>query len=84
MCYNGLVKDYIHARLGKQDRAILDRLKKATGLSESEIVRHGLHLFARETERRTALDLAGTSVGCVKGGPSDLSTNPDHMDGFGE
>ncbi|MGC1273609.1 MAG: hypothetical protein WBC44_07890 [Planctomycetaceae bacterium] len=22
-------------------------------------------------------------IGCVKGGPSDLSTNPEHMEGFG-
>lgn len=23
-------------------------------------------------------------LGCLSGGPADLSTNPDHMEGFGE
>jgi hypothetical protein len=78
------MKDYIHARLGKQDRALLEQLKKATGLSESELVRHGLHVLARETQRRSALELAGTSVGRFERGPRDLSTNREHLDGFGE
>ena len=78
------MKNYIHARLGKEDRALLEQLKKTTGLSESEIVRHGIHLVARETQRKSALEVAGDSVGCVSGGPSDLSTNPAYMEGFGE
>lgn len=78
------MKDYIHARLGKQDRAMLEQLKKATGVSESELVRQGLQLLARELQQRSALELAGASVGRFEGGPRDLSTNRDHLDGFGE
>jgi hypothetical protein len=78
------MKAYIHARLGKAERAILDDLKKATGMSESDIVRKGLELVAREVKQRSALDLAGSSVGRFAGGPRDLSTNRDHLDGFGE
>jgi hypothetical protein len=78
------MKDYIHARLGKQDREVLERLKKATGLSESDIVRKGLHLVAREVQQRSALDLAGSSVGRFGRGPRDLSTSRDHLEGFGE
>ena len=79
------MKPYIHARLGAADRAALERLKKATGLSESEIVRQGLRLVAQEAQRRqSALDLAGRSVGRFQSGPRDLSTSGTHLEGFGE
>jgi hypothetical protein len=82
------MKAYIHARLSKEERAALDALKKATGHSDSELVRRGLKLVARQVKKTkrplSALDLAGPLVGCVKGGPKDLSTNPKYMDGFGE
>lgn len=79
------MKAYIHARLGKQDRAALDELKETTGQTESEIVRRGLDLVAQEERsRRSALTLAGQSVGRFKGGPRDLSSNRRHLEGFGE
>jgi hypothetical protein len=82
------MKTYIHARLTKDERAALEELKKASGQSESELVRRGLKLVARQVKKTrrplSALDLAGPLVGCVKGGPKDLSTNPEYMDGFGE
>ena len=63
---------------------MLRRLKEATGQSESELVRRGLQLVAaEERRRRSALDLAGSSVGRFKRGPRDLSTNRKHLDGFG-
>ncbi len=85
MCYTPLVKPYVHARVGKEDRALLDRLKHATGQSESDLVRHGLRLVAKELgERPSARELAGPSVGRFERGPRDLSTNRNHVDGFGE
>ena len=78
------MKPYVHARVGKEDRALLDRLTQTTGRSESELVRRGLRLVAQElTAPRSARDLAGPSVGKFKGGPRDLSTNKAHLDGFG-
>jgi hypothetical protein len=78
-------KAYVHARLDNDDRQLLKDLKRRTGQSESELVRRGLRLVAKETRRRlSALDVAGDIVGSVKGGPKDLSTNPKHMEGFGE
>jgi hypothetical protein len=78
------VKTYIHARLGDDDRAALEELKETTGQTESEIVRRGLRLVAQEERRRrSALDLAGRSVGRFKNGPRDLSTNRKHLEGFG-
>ena len=79
------MKAYIHARLGREDRDMLDELKRSTGCSESEIVRRGLQLVATEERRRpSALDLAGPSVGRFKKGPRDLSTNQKHLEGFGK
>lgn len=79
------MKTYIHARLSPEDRAVLDELKQSTGRTESDIVRRGLQLVARETGTRpSALDVAGRSVGRFKKGPRDLSTNKKHLDGFGE
>jgi hypothetical protein len=79
------MKAYIHARLGHEDRATLEELKAKTGQTESELLRRGLQLVAQEERRRrSALDLAGTSVGRFKKGPRDLSTNRKHFEGFGE
>lgn len=80
-----LMEAYIHARISAEDRAVLDELKRSTGRTESEIVRRGLQLVAKEdARRRSALELAGTSVGRFKKGPKDLSTNRKHLEGFGE
>jgi hypothetical protein len=85
LCYSVGVKTYIHARLGKEDRATLAKLRETTRETESDIVRRGLHLVAEEERRRrSALELAGPSVGRFKKGPRDLSTNRKHLEGFGE
>jgi hypothetical protein len=78
------MKAYIHARLSRQDRARLDRLKAATGRSESDLVRLGVQLAERELgSHASALDLAGRSVGRFPGGPPDLSMSRRHLEGFG-
>jgi hypothetical protein len=80
-----LVKTYIHARLSSAERAALERLKAATGRSESELLRQGLALLAAaELQRPSALDAAGRSVGRFTGGPKDLSADSGHLAGFGE
>ncbi len=77
------MKSYIHARLGEEDRLLLEELKRA-GWTETEIVRRGLRLIAAdERGRRSALDLAGHSAGRFRNGPCDLSTHPAHLEGFG-
>lgn len=85
LCYGDAMKAYVHARLSEDDRSVLARLKQSTGRSESEIVRRGLRLMVEEeTRRRSALELAGRSVGRFKKGPRDLSTNKRRLKGFGE
>jgi hypothetical protein len=70
--------------------ARLERAAKKRGQSKSEIVRAALEQFlngapAAPSAARpmSVLDLAGDLVGCVEG-PGDLTTNPKHMEGFGE
>lgn len=76
---------YIHARLAKDDQAVLVGLKKATGQTESQLIRRGLRLMAKElTRQRSALELAGRSVGKFKNAPRDLARNKKHLRGFGE
>jgi Arc/MetJ-type ribon-helix-helix transcriptional regulator len=78
------MKTYIHARLTREDRAILEDLKKTTGRSESELVRRGLRLALEQLARkRSALELAGSSVGKFKKGRRDLAANKKHLEGFG-
>ena len=78
------MKDYIHARLTKEDVAVLEELKAATGESESQLVRRGLRLVRDVVDRgRSALDIARNSAGKFKAGPKDISTSKKHLDGFG-
>jgi Arc/MetJ-type ribon-helix-helix transcriptional regulator len=78
------MKTYVHARLSKEDRVLLEELRRSTGRSESELVRDGLRSIQRQVERkRTALEVAGKSSGKFAGGPKDLSTNKKHLADFG-
>ena len=55
-------------------------------LSKSELVRRALVAYVNQRKGVSvisALDQAGDLVGCFAGGPSDLSSNPRHMDDFG-
>ena len=64
----------------------MNALKKATGKSESELVRNAIEELCRQhRDEPTCYDIAVRMgiVGAVKGGPKDLSTNPKHMEGFG-
>lgn len=78
------MKNYVHARLGAEERAQLEELKRATGDTESALIKRGIQLVhEREVRsRRSVLDVAGRIVGKHRG-PKDLSTNRKHLDGFG-
>lgn len=56
-------------------------------VSKSELVRRALEIYLRQRKSVTpfvsALDQAGDVVGCFSGGPTDLSSNPDHLSLFG-
>jgi hypothetical protein len=79
------VKRYVHARLGPEERALLDELRRATGKSETALVKDGLRLVhEREVQTsRSVLEVARPLIGRFRGGPNDLSTNRRHLDDFG-
>ena len=69
--------------------AQLNEASQRAQLSKSELVRRALanylgHKNAVERGAPSVLALAGDLVGCFGGGPADLSSNPRHLDGFGQ
>ncbi len=70
--------------------SLVKRLKKHAGMRgrpESALVREALENYLSQAQpSRSAYDLARETglIGCVRGGPSDLSTNRKHFQGFGE
>lgn len=64
----------------------LNSLARKSGLSSSQIVRNALtEYFSREDLHNSGsfLDLARDLAGSIEG-PSDLSTNKSHLEGFGK
>ena len=69
---------------GIQDQ--LQAIVHATGKTESEVIREALAEYCEKQGRGpTCYDVAKKAgfLGCVDGGPDDLSTNPRHMESFG-
>lgn len=65
----------------------LEAVAARKGVKPSEIVRQALEEHLKEqAPRESCLDIAMRTglIGCVKGLPTDLSTNPKYMEGFGE
>jgi predicted DNA-binding protein len=81
-----MTSDRITVRLSRELQRELRALKKATGKSESEIVRIAIKELCRQhRDEPSCYDIAVRMgiVGAVKGGPKDLSTKPKYMEGFG-
>ena len=78
------MKNYIHARLGDEEKNFLAELKKTTGETESSLVKQGLRLIYQKEVRgaKTALSLAGKSVGKFKSTFKDLSSNKKHLETY--
>ena len=76
----------INVRVDRRLKEELEAEASEKGVRPSEIVRQALeeHLRQRKT-RETCLDIARRIgiVGVYKDSPHDLSTNPEHMEGFG-
>jgi len=72
------------------DAALEQRLKQEStsrGKAESDVVREALEqYFAGRQKPESCYDIASRTgvIGCAKGLPADLSTNPRHFDGFGK
>ncbi|MSP59859.1 MAG: ribbon-helix-helix protein, CopG family [Myxococcales bacterium] len=73
-------------KVPEQLLARLDRESKRRRVRRSELVRDALQRYLaddRAPQRITVADLAADLIGCVQGGPTDLSHNPAHLTGFG-
>jgi predicted DNA-binding protein len=76
----------ITVRLPSSLQTRLKKRAKLAGKTESEIVREAVEAHvSRAPGRESAYDVAKRLglVGCAKGLPPDLSTNPKYMEGFG-
>ena len=64
-------------RLGPKTESLVNRLARRKGQTKSEVIREALLAFARAEEdakpQRTAYEALAPLIGCVKGGPKDLS-----------
>jgi metal-responsive CopG/Arc/MetJ family transcriptional regulator len=77
----------ISIRLSPELQEGLDRLVAATGRKESDVVREAILAYCQQQAALpSCYDLAKRSglIGCVEGGPDDVSTNPAYMEGFGK
>ena len=70
--------------------SLVKRLKRHASIgrrSESALVREALETYLGEARTSSsAYDLARDAglIGCVRGEPTDLSTNRKHLEGFGK
>ncbi len=77
----------ITCKLPEKLAAQLDALARAERRSKSALVREALEDRFKTKQSRgfvSGYDLVKHLCGSLKGGPTDLATNPDHMKGFGE
>jgi hypothetical protein len=74
-------------RLSKAERTALRRAAKKDKISQGQLVRKALRAYGvvpHENAAPSAYDLVKHLIGKQSGGPSDLSTNPKYMEGFGQ
>jgi Ribbon-helix-helix protein, copG family len=57
----------------------LARKAAEEGITKAELIRRSLDAVVHRPRRPKP-----KSIGLIKGGPPDLSTNPKYMEGFGE
>jgi hypothetical protein len=71
-----------HARLDEETHELLRELSRATGESESELIRRGLQVLAQTVPRRRKSRIIG--LGKFASGVQDLGSNKKHLSKFGK
>jgi metal-responsive CopG/Arc/MetJ family transcriptional regulator len=82
-----MASDRLSLRLPEPLRSGMENLSELTGRTESDLVREAIgEYLSRHATMPTCYDLAQQFgvIGCVTSGKGDLSTNPKHMEGFGQ
>ena len=75
------MKSVIHARLDEETENLLARLRRRTGLGDSELVRQGIRALSALGDARRGRKIIG--LGKFASGVSDLGANKRHLAGFG-
>ena len=86
MIEEGVHMERINVRVDERLKRELETEAREKGVRPSDIVRQALEEHMRlRTPPPNCRDLAERLglIGSAKGLPADLSTNPDHMEGFG-
>jgi metal-responsive CopG/Arc/MetJ family transcriptional regulator len=76
----------INVRVDERLKQQLDDEAREKGVRPSDIVRQALEEHMRQrVPQQSCLDIARRIgvIGVYKDAPHDLSTNPEHMEGFG-
>ena len=71
----------VHARLDRETALVLKRLRRTTGLRDSELVRRALRALDAEVAAPSPPRVVG--VARFESGVPDLGSNPEHLRGFG-
>lgn len=71
----------VQSRLDPETLDLLTRLRRRTGLSDSELLRRGLRRLAEDRPRARRHRIAG--VGKFASRATDLGSNKRHLQGFG-
>jgi hypothetical protein len=74
-------RDIVHARLDEETRLILARLRRRTGLRDSELIRRALRALDAGPKARPRPRIVG--LGEFDSGLGDLASNKRHLHGFG-
>lgn len=93
LCYAGMmVPDIAQIQLNDTERHLVLEIAERTGKPWNDVLAEALRQY-RANVISSATSDANTwferlarhaFIGCLEGGPPDLSTNPAHMEGFGQ
>ncbi len=72
----------LQARIDDNTAALLEELKSQFGWTDSEIVRRGIRALREVVVKKQKRQITG--LGEFDSGIPDLSSNKEHMQGFGE
>jgi hypothetical protein len=81
-------------QLTPEQLALLGQFSVRTGKPPEEVLSDALEQYRPDPTNASTEDVRAESlydklarkrlIGCLSGGPPDLSTNPEYMEGFGE
>ena len=74
-------------RISKAEWTAIRQRARQEKLSQGDLVRRALRAYGVTPEpvaSKTGYDVVKHLVGCCRGGPKDLSTNPKYLEGLGQ